>query len=744
MDLGSRIKGAILGGVVALVGVTLDLSPVGWRLEESLGLDNLFRLRGVQPSPEDVAIVTIDRLASRHFQLPNIPRKWPRSMHARVIDRLHAAGARVIAFDMDFREPREAGEDQALAKAMRSAANIVLFEHLHQDKIETDGTAPALRLEQRVPPLALFADAAAALAPFPLPKVPVTVRRAWSFKPSIGDAATLPAVAVQFFARSEYATLYRLLTARDPSAVQIPARLDIPPHAETMDRITRELRRTFQTQPALRTQLAADLDRSADLSAAARQRLQALLAMYAGPDSPYLNYYGPPGTVRTLSYRDVLERLDPAALRERVGGRTVFVGFAEHFQPEQRDNFYSVYSRDSGLDVSGVEIAATLFANLLHRQTVQPLATANRILLILAWGFGLALWLRAGPIVFTTAGAVLLGAGYVALSVTWFRASHLWMPQVVPVLVQLPLAIIATLAWRYRDVHRERQNIQRAFGYHLPGHVVDRLARGVERLGPSAESIYGVCLASDAQQYTALSESLPPTELHTVLNRYYERLFTPVRRHTGIVSDVVGDAMLAIWAAPVADPELCRKACRAALEIKANTCQQTSASEAPSTTLPTRIGIHCGAISLGHVGAVDHFEYRAVGDIVNTANRIEQLGKELGCYVLASAEVVAGADDVISRELGRFMLKGKRETIVVHELLGLRSAPDAADQDTRARQFALGLAHMHAQAWCAARDAFQEYDARFGPDGPARYYLTQLESLTAADESAWTGVWQIS
>jgi len=105
------------------------------------------------------------------------------------------------------------------------------------------------------------------------------------------------------------------------------------------------------------------------LSPETSRRLQALLAMYLGPERRYLNFYGPPRSIPTWSYGDVLsatvEQL--ASFRDKV----VFVGFSEERQPEQIDNFYTVFSQSNGLDLSGVEIGATAFANL-----TAPLSTS--------------------------------------------------------------------------------------------------------------------------------------------------------------------------------------------------------------------------------------------------------------------------------------------------------------------------------------------------------------------------------
>ena len=114
---------------------------------------------------------------------------------------------------------------------------------------------------------------------------------------------------------------------------------------------------------------------------------------------------------------------------------------------------------------------------------------------------------------------------------------------------------------------------------------------------------------------------MEPAELGALMNRYYGVLFEPVKRHGGLVQDVVGDSMLAIWATTEPDASLRSRACLAALDI-ASAVDRFNATSG-RFALPTRIGLHSGRLLLGSVGAIDHYEYRAVGDIVNTATRLE-------------------------------------------------------------------------------------------------------------------------
>jgi adenylate cyclase len=317
------------------------------------------------------------------------------------------------------------------------------------------------------------------------------------------------------------------------------------------------------------------------------------------------------------------------------------------------------------------------------------------------------------------------------------RSAH-WYPLVIPLLLQVPLALFAAAWWRYHETNRERAVIRKAFGYHLPNKVVDQLARNMGNLEASRELLYGACLASDAARYTTLSERLDPATLAALMNRYYEALFGPVRAHGGTVSDVVGDAMLAIWAGARPDQALRAHACRAALEVAraAHAFGNTPGNE----VLPTRIGVHAGQVLLGHVGGADHFEYRAVGDIVNTAARLQALNKTLGTELLASRETVEGLNEFLVRDLGAFLLPGKTQPTAVVELRGLAEAASAAEHEL-VRDFSGALAALKACNFAGAVAALTDIVRRSPQDGPARYFLALAERrLVERPDSTWDGI----
>jgi adenylate cyclase len=731
-------------GLLGIIGSSLPFLSAA---EEKLGLHMLYLLRGPQQPPEDVVVVAINRESANHLQLPTAPHKWPRTLHARLLEQLRTGQAAVVCFDLIFYEPQDPAVDQAFAAAIRSAGNVVLTQTIDRQTVDVDAPdgAPTARvnIEKLVSAIPLLADAAAAQAPFPLPKLPVELSQYWRFRPSAGDIPTLPVVTLHAFAREAFGPFMQLLRNTEPEgAALLPA-----PQRETLSvrRIVEAIAplfALFKKRPGLASQMLAHLDirPPPDVPARTLRRLKSLISVYKPGHSRYLNLYGPPGSITTVSYHNALDPL-PAGTEETEQpfwkGKAVFVGQTESDWYKANDGFYTPFTDKTGLDISGVEIAATAFANLLEGRAVYPLAPAALYALLFGWGILGALTGFHFSTPVSAAGLLLLNGLYMAAAHIQFKTSGAWYPLVVPILVQTPAAFTAGLICKYARANTERRNIRKAFGYYLPDEVVDRLASNIKNLRTGGQVLYGVCLYTDAQSYTTLSETMDPEKLTRVMNAYYAAVFKPIKDNTGIILQVVGDSVLAIWTAPEPDNALKAAACRAAVQITESVRRFNA--EADHLPLPTRIGIHAGKIVLGNIGAFDHFEYRPVGDIVNTAARLEGLNKFLGTGMLTSEEAYFPDSDCLTRPVGRFVFKGKSRPVRVRELRSSKSLPPDAQASTD-RIFASGLQWFERGRWDKAETSFSNVRQMDEDDGPSQFYLELCRNfLQAPPLGDWDG-----
>jgi adenylate cyclase len=303
--------------------------------------------------------------------------------------------------------------------------------------------------------------------------------------------------------------------------------------------------------------------------------------------------------------------------------------------------------------------------------------------------------------------------------------------------IQAPLGFVGGVLWNYVETNKERQHLRKALGYYVPDEVVDQLAKNIVDIKNSGQMVYGACLFADVAGYTTLSEKMTPQQLSDLMHKYFEATFEPVKKHGGLVVNLKGDSFLAIWKAARAEDGLRRHACRAALDV-AKAVHQFNASY-ENLNLPTRVGVHSGQIFLGNIGAGDHYEYGPTGDTVNTASRMDGLNKHLGTEVLASEETVHQVEGLMTREVGKFLLKGKAQPIVVHELLGHLEESDEKQKQACAI-FADALAAFRRRSWDEAKGKFQRALENWENDGPAHFYIKLCEQYRKTPpEELWEG-----
>ncbi|MCI0430338.1 MAG: CHASE2 domain-containing protein, partial [Rhodospirillales bacterium] len=546
-------RGLLVGLVTALCGVLLALTLPGMALERTFGLDWLFKIRGATMPPAEVAVVAINGRTGRALDLPGkLPRDWSRTIHAQLVERLVERNVGVIVFDVDFSRAKPGDEDTIFANAIAAANRVVLFKWLagrRERVFDANGTAGGWTwVEEENSPTQPLAMAAKALGPFPLPKLGKAAFEFWTFKSSRGDAPTTAAIALQLKALGIYDRWLAVLKeAQAPGVEELPAHvaeLREPAHVQQlMDR----LRRAFQQDPQLRQRVGQVLNRiyRDDPDLREQRLLAALAALYAGPDHQYLNFYGPPGTIRTIPYEALLAT-DGEAAAEKVGDladHVVFVGYSDLYDPDQPDRFYTSFTDSEGIDLSGVEIMATAYANLLTQRAVWPSDTLATVLCVLWFGLTVGVAVYLLPAMVAVPSAFGLMAAY-AVIIQWrFNEADLWLPLAVPALVQLPLALLIGLMGQYLLERRKERQIARAISYYLPENIVKDLTE--KQINPDSVNkvVFGTCLATDMSGITRLSESKAPTELAPFMNEYLDALAQALKRHAVDVTEFHADTI---------------------------------------------------------------------------------------------------------------------------------------------------------------------------------------------------------
>lgn len=475
------------------------------------------------------------------------------------------------------------------------------------------------------------------------------------------------------------------------------------------DGIARELPAPFGTQrlPPLAVALAA----ATGLAPPALPRPLAYSPQLPG-GAPWIVSY-------PLEFLDRVLTANPDALRDKV----VLVGVKSPL----RDIHHAPFARfgDQADGLPGVMLHAHAVAQLLAGRSLQIPPVAVDLLLALlfaAIGWLLALLdLRLAA----QGGLALLVAGlYAGVAVAVHATSELFLPLLVPIGALL-LGLLAGSLVEGRQLRRQRARVRRVFAQYVPAPVVDRL------VDTPAETLFAgqrqeiTCLFTDIAGFTRLAERMDPVELVGMMNRYFDGLTRIIHRHGGTVDKFIGDAVLAFFGAPLAQPDHADRAVAAAIDIHAFT-QDLSQELAPSGIVlgQTRIGVHTGDAVIGNIGGELRQNYTALGDAVNLASRLEGANRYLGTGVCLSETTARQATTHPCRPVAEVVVKGRTQAIGVFEPLAVRTQqPGLADRYAAAYRL---LAHGDDTA--AAHQAFRDLHAAAPDDTVVTGHLERLDA----------------
>ena len=722
-----RSESAIVAIVASLFGLLVSLvSPVltdesSLGIEESVGLDMLYTLRRPAEPLANVIVLALSNEAGVRLGLEEALedekelKGWPRHLHAQLLDIFSGLGVRAVVFDVFFNSDGVAEDDQTLAvaiEAFEATGDVLLFEGLDREEEFLDDDLPAASFrmvsDHPDPPIELLDRPARGSVTFPLPDTRGAVNRYWTFVDQADGTPSLPVAAFALYAESSHDSLLRYLRSALPDA-----QLD---EGTDLGELMASVRRLALSNPDVFAAFEPGDDRHA----------ATLRDLYTEPVSNYINYYGPPMSIRTVRADQVL--LDGPDPRLPWQDAIVFVGFSERAQSSQQDEFNSFYSQSTGLRLSGVEIGATVLSNLIEGRTLRVLPIWLQFGVVIVVGVLLGMLFRLRSTTYVMVGMTLLLVVYVILARQAFMLEAVWMPLAVPLLIQAPLALIAGLLLRHSHAEARRSAVTVGASRYLPSELVARISENPDAASRSTDLVYGTCMVTDIEQYTSHSEALAPRELEETLNRYYDRLFEIIAAHGGLVTDIVGDSMVAVWRDTADSTPVGSAPLAAALTIR----RQFTGDEAGYWR--TRIGLHEGEFVLGTVGAQEHLEYRAVGDTVNTAARVQSLNKILGTLALATTDSLV--DERIGwRPLGRFLLAGKQIPVEVGEPLAF-SEGLSEHQQGLIKDSTEALRLLGQQKSRESLKLFRQILRHYPQDGPAAFYVGHIEAILAGSRSA--------
>jgi len=281
----------------------------------------------------------------------------------------------------------------------------------------------------------------------------------------------------------------------------------------------------------------------------------------------------------------------------------------------------------------------------------------------------------------------------------------------------------------------------RSFGAYVPKALVRKIvaAGGSTRIG--GERQFLTVMFTDIKEFTRNSEALQPEEVSQNLSVYFQEMSAAIHRNKGIIDKFIGDAIMAVWNAPVPDPDHVDNACRAMLA-----CRDVSRRiDRGPMSLYTRFGLHSGQMMVGNIGAPDRMQFTVLGAAVNLAARLEGLNKLYRTQLLVSDTVQRVAHPrFLFRRIDRVVPSGVSVPLDIFELMGELGAdavnPASAEDLAFCRAWEIGMDFYRAGDWAAAHDRFTDFLAAHPDDGPARAYVGRSADHMAAPPPAdWDG-----
>jgi adenylate cyclase len=660
--LGLAAALAATGAAFAPFLEKVERKTYDWRIEQTSDPSSARR---------DIVFVAIDQSSIRNLE-PLVGRwPWPRMVHGTLLDYLSRGRAKVIVYDVIFAERDRrslkigddtwTGEesDKALVDATARAGNVV-----HVVDVAGDGGSAGSQdagltwpyrlsddgFEERTviaPPFPDLARASRALghnlvpldSDGPVRRAIPFVRHAGQFVPSLAVAAAalvnaVPPSAVTTDAHSLHlgSRVVPLVDAPLPSYDQRPH-----PSRRMLIRYPGGLVDPRTNRPTYADYSFYDLFYSAQQIEAGEKPL-----------------------------------VDPSRFKDAI----VIVGTTA-------PGLYDLISVpfDKG-KMPGMQIHASVIDNLLSGRFLAPAPRWAGVALSLLCAVAAAVAIAAFGVWPGLGASLVLAALVGGYAIAAFRGGT-WVPVVQPVLA-LALAVFGGVSHQYFVEGREKRQVKRLFARYVSKDVFDQLMSDPSRARLGGQRREMTVLFSDIRGFTTFSEQGQPEQIVHQLNEYFSRMVHAVFEHRGTLDKFVGDAVMALFGAPIDDPDHAEHAVQAALAMLAE-LQRLNATWASEgrPALAIGIGVNTGEMVAGNIGSETIMSYTVIGDAVNLGSRLESLNKQYGTTVIISETTRAllrGRYDI--RPLGDVVVKGKTKPVAIFEVRGLAGIEETAGAES--------------------------------------------------------------
>jgi adenylate cyclase len=724
--------------ITLVVSALAFFRPVFLEVLELKLYDLKFRMRGeLQPSPKLAIVAIDDESVTKVGRWP-----WSRKIMAQLLSRIQEASPRVIALDIIFAENEETQAVQTIRElrqeiSQKHLASSNLFSILAEKEEQADVDRHLAQVIKHGPPTILgfyftgIGGTATGLKSSRFMSPTATRASTYSLvrwldeKPTIlpvmearGIELNLPEITNAARGGGYFNIIPDMdgTVRRQPLAVLYKSDLYMPLPVVALSHY-------LGRQPPMLTMSRLGV---AGIRLGKRQvqvdRLGRLL----------INYLGPPGLFPTYPAYKVLEgNLPKGALRDKI----VLVGATAVGIYDLRVTPFSGVT-------PGIEIQATVIDNILRQNF---LTTANfprlqSLLLVLITALGLGFILPRLSATMAVLFTLFLVELYVFINYMVFTRWGYQMELIYP-LLGIAAVYSGVTVQRFFHEERERLRIRKTFQSYVAPEVVNEILDHPDRLGLGGDRRTLTILFSDIRGFTSIAETTEPEVLVELLHGFLDPMSEIIVEHGGTIDKYIGDAIMALFGAPIEKPLHAVMACRTALamvEKLKNLSIEWQSQGRP--LLRMGVGINSGEAVVGNMGSRRLFDYTAIGDNVNLASRLEGLNKYYNTEILISKATAESLDEgFVFREIDFVMVKGKKEPLVIYELLGEGTPdPEVANFLTAYQE---GRSLFLSRRWQESAAAFLAALRIKSTDIPSQNFLTLSQKyLVDPPDHGWRGI----
>lgn len=444
-------------------------------------------------------------------------------------------------------------------------------------------------------------------------------------------------------------------------------------------------------------------------------------------------FRGPRNSFPYVSAVDVLEgEVDKTVLQDAL----VLIGTTAH-------GLFDLRATPVEEVYPGVEIHANLLSGILdNRFLAQPAYTLGAELFILAATglLMLALLLWLSPF-WATLSSLSLTVVIVTVNLLFWTQAQWVVPLAATLLMMLTLFLF-NMSYGYFVESRGKRELTGLFGQYVPAELVDEMSKNpTANFSMEGESREMTVLFSDVRGFTNLSEGLEPKDLSRLMNTFLTPMTRIIHEYRGTIDKYMGDAIMAFWGAPLADPKHPRNAVEAALKmIEALREINPQLQRRGWPEIRIGVGINTGMMSVGNMGSEFRMAYTVLGDAVNLGSRLEGLTKQYGVPIIVNETTKAALPDYSFRELDKVRVKGKDLPVSIFAPLG----PTAAQDDHVLEQLETyheALRLYREQAWDEAEARMRSLQLSDPEHKIYQLYLERIDHFRQRPPSIdWDGV----